>query len=141
MSRQEDIAKLLGNLDPVLRDLAKKSVQHQWYVLDAKHQPVAVDDLIAWAQFFENNEARRVAETRLNGLRVSTVFLGLDHSWSGKPLFFETMIFRDGQNPPPAINFERIKDWAHDYQMRYATWDEAVAGHEQIITVIREGLV
>lgn len=134
MSRHEDIAKLLSDLDPV-----KKFTQ--WYVLDANHQVMPVYDLMEWARFVETDGARRVAETRLNGLRVSTVFLGLDHSWSGKPLFFETMIFRDGANPPPAINFERIKDWAHDYQMRYSTWDEAVAGHEQVVTVIREGLL
>ena len=112
-----------------------------WYVLDANHQVVPADDLITWAQFFEKDDARRVAKTQINGLSVSTVFLGLDHSWGGdKPLFFETMIFRDEDNAPPEIYFERIQDWAHDYQTRYTTWDEAVEGHETVVTIIGEGL-
>lgn len=112
----------------------------QFFILDANHQPVPVDDVIAWAHFFEKVDARHVARTHINGLYVSTIFLGLDHAWySSRPLFFETMIFRDENHASPEY-FERILDWAHGYQMRYSTWDEAIAGHEQVVTTIREGL-
>jgi len=125
---------------PVFHPVWPKPKKPQFFILDADHQVVPCDDLIAWGQFFEKTDARRVAKTQLNGLRVSTVFLGLDHAWGSKPLFFETMIFPDEDNAPPEIYFERIQDWAHGYQMRYSTWDEAVEGHEQVVTTIREGL-
>ena len=134
MSREEDTDALFGRRE-------KKSFSHQWYILDANHQPVPVDDVMEWARFFENDQARRVAKTHIHGLFVSTVFLGLDHGWfGGKPVLFETMIFCDEDNAPPEIYFEQIQNWCHDYQMRYSTWDEAVKGHEQVVTIIREGL-
>ena len=63
---------------------------------------------------------------------VSTVFLGLDHAFDGgTPLLFETMIF-GGEHD--------------EYQERYATWDEAEAGHLvagmtiiMVLTGIRNG--
>ena len=88
------------------------------YILEEK-TPVLTDDLLEWAKWLENAD-RRVAKTTLpNGVEVSTVFLGLDHSFSeGKPLLFETMIF-GGE---------------HDtYQERYTTWEEAEAGHQRAI--------
>lgn len=58
---------------------------------------------------------RTVTFTESNGVKVSTVFLGLDHSWGdGPPLLFETMEFggpRDGDCD------------------RCSTWDEAEAQH------------
>ena len=48
------------------------------------------------------------------------MFLGLDHSFAdvGPPILFETMVF-GGE---------------HDQEMeRYATWDEAVAGHDIMV--------
>jgi hypothetical protein len=59
---------------------------------------------------------------------VSTTFLGLDHNWrrSGPPLLFETMIF----NGP-----------LHDHQQRYATWEEAEAGHRQACDAVARALV
>ncbi|MES2360001.1 MAG: hypothetical protein V4529_16800 [Gemmatimonadota bacterium] len=86
------------------------------YVLDAVGEPMRCADLMEWARWFETaDSARRIAETNVGDVRVSTVFLGLDHSWgSGPPLLFETMIFGG----------------AHDEeQWRYSTRAEAVAGH------------
>lgn len=47
---------------------------------------------------------------------VSTVFLGLDHSYPGVegPVLFESMYFKHGHGTD---------------QYRYQTWDEALAGH------------
>src|SRR5258708_26973452 len=70
--------------------------RHDKYILDANHQLVAVS-LMEWAQWFERDSHRRVAEDTIDGYYVSTVFLGLDHSFSGTlPLVFETMIFAEG---------------------------------------------
>lgn len=64
--------------------------------------------------------ARRVAETTLpNGRWVSTVWMGLDHSFgSGPPLIFETMVF-------PGKDDMGELDCDH-----YSTEAEAIAGHE-----------
>ena len=58
---------------------------------------------------------------------VSTVFLGMDHSFSdpsAPPLVFETYI--SGPQCPQVGGFEQL--W--DVMERYSTWDQAIAGHE-----------
>ena len=59
--------------------------------------------VLQWALLFEN-EDRKVDSTKtLYGERLSTVFLGLDHSWGGgPPLIFETMLFAPEQPPRPS---------------------------------------
>jgi hypothetical protein len=64
-----------------------------------------------------------VQQDKIGNVKVSTVFLGLDHNYSldGPPLLYETMIF-GGE---------------HDqYQERYATRDEALAGHRAALLLI-----
>jgi hypothetical protein len=119
------------------REEVIRQVNNQLYILDENHQPVPAGDLIEFGNFFQNDSARRVAGTRLNGLFVSTIFLGLDHRCGyGPPLFFETMIFRE----TPNAEIEKIQKGFDQYQTRYSTWDEALAGHNRIVTIIREGL-
>jgi hypothetical protein len=74
-------------------------------------------------------EERRVARTQIGPeVHVSTVFLGLDHQHGvgGPPILFETMIF--------GLEEEE------DYQERYATWDEAEAGHARAVDYARAAL-
>jgi hypothetical protein len=86
------------------------------YILNS-HKPVKCDDLMCWARWFETAD-RQVADTQQDEVRVSTVFLGLDHSfWParvGPPILFETMVFVNG---------------SAEQMERYCTWDEAEAGH------------
>ena len=84
------------------------------YILDGQ-TPVECEDLLKWGAWLETAN-RHVALTKKDGIKVSTVFLGLDHSFGGAPpILFETMIFGG----------------KHDEdQSRYATWKEAVAGHK-----------
>jgi hypothetical protein len=70
----------------------------------------------------------RVARTQVSpNVYVSTVFLGLDHRWGkqGPPILFETMIFGG------------VED---QYQERYATWDEAEAGHAKAVALAQTAL-
>jgi hypothetical protein len=65
-----------------------------YYVLrDGK--VVAAKDALEWGEFFEDADARRVALTEIGNVQVSTVFLGIDHNFSGKgaPLLWETAVF------------------------------------------------
>jgi len=89
--------------------------------------PVPVADLIEWASWFETAD-RRVARTDVGPLHVSTVFLGIDHSFSNfpdtTPILFETMIFDD-------------TDGLDHYCDRYASWDEAERGHAAAVEAAR----
>lgn len=99
--------------------------KHRYWILDG-HSPVPVDDVRVWGKWFEEIEQRRVDHTEFDGGYVSTVFLGLDHNFSGHggPLLFETMIFGGPES---------------DYQERYETWDEAVAGHALAVEIAAGG--
>jgi len=92
------------------------------YILEG-HTPVPVDDLISWGRWFQKAN-RQVAHDRVGDVRVSTVFLGLDHGYGdGPPVLFETMIFGG----------------PHDqYQERYSTWEEALDGHLKALALVRK---
>ena len=93
------------------------------YILDGK-EPVPCGDLLEWGRWLETAD-RHVAQDRIGPYRVSTVFLGLDHSFGcGPPLLFETMIFGPG--------FDR-----DEYQERCATWEEAEEMHIKALDVAR----
>jgi len=104
------------------------------YVLNSKNEPAPVEDLELWAAAFEDNKiVKQEIVTELGGLwtpftypYVSTVFLGLDHNFSdhGPPIVFETMIF------------EGVYD--QKGQWRYATWDEAIKGHERTVKMVKD---
>jgi len=89
-------------------------------VLDEDHRPVPTQDIAAWAR-----QDRRVALTVVGDYRVSTVFLGLDHGWGETPQWFETMVF--------GLGSARAQS---DGTWRYATWEEALIGHDVAVTLI-----
>jgi len=65
------------------------------YILNEHGEPVPEPNLERWAEWFQTAD-RRVDRTDLpNGGFISTVFLGLDHSFkeSGPPVVWETMVF------------------------------------------------
>lgn len=76
-------------------------------------------EMMAWALALESD--RRVGLDVLeDGTRVSTVWLGLDHSFGdGPPLIFETMV-----NLPK-------HGWTD--QVRYSTLEQAEDGHKAMV--------
>lgn len=91
------------------------------YILDGKK--VVPTDLMSWARWFEKSGSDRViASTNVGQVRVSTVFLGLDHQFgNGPPLLFETMVF----DAPDSFN--------DIYCERCSTYDEAEKMHKDAI--------
>jgi hypothetical protein len=90
-------------------------------ILDADHNLIDAD-LMTWAKFIEIPENKIVKQENIGAIRISTVFLGLDHSFGhGPELWFETMAFGIGGKIP--MEFE--------YQERCTTWDEALEMHEK----------
>ena len=88
------------------------------YYLLKDRIPVLAPDVVEWARWFEPTT---VSKTTLpSGTVINTVFLGLDTSFvAGLPILFETMVF----GGPLA-----------EAQARYATWDQAEAGHLEMVS-------
>ena len=97
------------------------------YILDSNQDPVAEDDLIVWAKWMERaNKERIVQKAELGNSIVSTVFLGLDHSFgddSGIPILYETMVFGGA---------------LADEEQRYSTKEQALEGHRQMCNRVRK---
>lgn len=88
-------------------------------------QPVRCDSIDEWARWFETSDTDRVVEqTHIGDVKVSTVFLGIDHRFLGEgpPILFETMVFGGPLDQE---------------QERYATRDEAVSGHARWVAAMR----
>jgi hypothetical protein len=156
-----DIDGMLGGLvdDPVYQSL-KSRMKPQYYHRDGT--PIVSDELmpdfLQWAMYFETAD-RRVAESvTLYGERLSTVFLGMDHSFNfhpdATPILFETMLFAPRSTQLKVYIRQRMREVAekgfknaeyveveeektiakkypHDQlQLRYATEREAKDKHE-----------
>ena len=100
----------------------------RYAVLDEQHRLVPTDDIHEWGRFFDDRDRRTVGFDDVDGVRVSTVFLGLDHGYLGEHLWFETMIFED-----------KDRGWDQDMD-RYETWEEAETGHRAVVARLRAGL-
>jgi len=89
------------------------------YVLKGK-TPVEEKDAVKWGKFHHEDKNRRIGhDTKLisTEVRVSTVFLGIDHGFGeGPPVLFETMVFGG--------EFDQEQE-------RYCTWDQAEKGHKR----------
>jgi len=90
------------------------------YILDANKNVVEAE-LLEWAVFLDENDGRRVVATQVGeDVRVSTVFLGSDHSFGrgDRPVVFETLVF--GGDLGGEMN-------------RCCTWTEAWAMHANML--------
>lgn len=95
------------------------------YVLDKYGKVKPEQDLLTWARWFETAN-RHLAKDRISAkVWVSTVFLGLDHSFGEgeEPVLWETMIFGG----------------RHDQATwRYRSQEEALKGHQRAVALARE---
>ena len=92
------------------------------YLLGDDGTPYQITDeiefMLRWPQ------QRVVLQQTVEGVEVSTIFLGHDHNWrrafdpDATPVLFETMVF---------------SDYGSSLQRRYATRAEALAGHHAIV--------
>ena len=97
---------------------------NKYWILDDNRQPVEAD-LMTWARSFENGR-RHIGKDEIGDVLVSTVFLGIDHSFGGgPPILFETMVFGGPLDQE---------------QVRYATLDEAEVGHAAMLERVRAGV-
>ena len=100
----------------------------QFYILDDDHRPLAVPDLFIWADWMKNHDTERIVQQDTIDhdpvIRVSTVFLGLDHNYwnDGPPVLWETMVFGGPMNGE---------------MERYSSKADAVIGHQAMLTTVR----
>lgn len=86
-----------------------------------------------WAELREDFYGNvLVARTTRNHVRISTVWLGLNHSWyrDSAPVIFETMTF-------PLRDRDRRASW-HGHVWRWRTEEEARAGHASLAEQVRQ---
>jgi hypothetical protein len=136
-SRLDTIARWLQQADDELlympdrptgeTPLPSRPLEEGHYVLEG-HTPIPATSLEAWGYWFAEAD-RCVGRTVLTeDVEVSTVFLGLDHSFSRgarPPVLFETMVFGGPLD---------------EEQERYTSWEEAEAGHAAMCARVHAAL-
>lgn len=91
-----------------------------WYILDESNKLLAVnvEDYINWSRL----NSTIVKQDKIGEVFVSTVFLGLDHSFNSSiPILWETLVF--------GIENDM-------YQNRYASYEDALIGHQKTLDKI-----
>src|ERR1700722_10974554 len=73
---------------------SNRSAMSDTYILKG-HEPVKCDDLMWWAWWFETAD-RQVRDTACDDVRVSPIFLAVDHGFGGRKELFETRVFGNG---------------------------------------------
>lgn len=142
--------------------LARRSKRPKYYHRDGSpiYSTELMPDWEQWALLFKTADRRIAENVTLYGERLSTVFLGMDHSWSlnpdAPPILFETMLFAprsdelrlhmlDRIREIANIGFENAeyietdeekriaKNFPHDQlQLRYSMEREAQDKHEEL---------
>ena len=79
-----------------------------------------------WAKWMGERK-HILKKTTVNGVLISTIFLGFDHNFfgDGPPVLFEAMVFDTKEG-----------DEFHDYQERY-TYEEAIKDHDRIVNKLK----
>jgi hypothetical protein len=94
---------------------------------------------LVWARLRETTDPVLARDELPDGSRLSTVWLGLDHSHPmGPPLIFETMRFAAALDHPSLAFPDPFGEPGEDTeQLRYTTVEEALAAHHEILRRFR----
>jgi hypothetical protein len=92
-------------------------------IMDADHAVIPCDHETWIAYYSAGPDARRVAKWERGDVMVSTVFLAVNHGFGDYtgPLWFESLVL--------------VGEMTGEMR-RYATWDEAVAGHNELVAEV-----
>jgi len=102
-----------------------------WHKLDENNQIVQCS-VEEWNEIFERRE-HQIFRTEIGECIVSTIFLGLNHGGS----WFETMVCAPhGMAEVPDPETGEL----YSFQERYATYEDAKAGHERVCAMARTQL-
>jgi len=103
------------------KDISEEPDMVKWAKSFEKTDKVIKQEAIATGMSFDmpiSKTTANLTDGKLEGCRISTVFLGIDHNFGdGPPLLFETMVFGG--------KLDQEQD-------RYSTYDEAITGHDKM---------
>jgi hypothetical protein len=114
----------------------------RYYVLDDNNTACPVG-LGTWGVWFEHEaekiragkpSRRIIGRTEIGRYLVSTMFLGMDHSYgmTDHRQLFETRVYRCRTSWGSALE-DGTRGIAEDYLERYATYPQAIAGHDEAV--------
>jgi hypothetical protein len=119
------------------------------FILDENGEVKAVE-LWEWAEWFENNQNRTIAFTKLDDCDISTVFLGLNHNWVSPPKQKHRVIDEDWEVSQES--HPDVPDWTpilfetmifggpyNESQWRYRTKKAAEAHHAKLVEILKAG--
>lgn len=96
-----------------------------FYILDEDKNIIPCEDSDKWEAFIKTKK-KIIAQELIDNLFVSTVFLGLDHSYGlYEKILFETMVFDENRESISCV--------------RYSTYQEAEEGHKRAVEKIKKG--
>jgi len=100
---------------------------HHYYLHEDKSiTPCSLAEWSEQRQEMSRKRTKHVNDEMVDGKRVSTVWIGMNHSFkNGKPHILKTMVFS-----------EKGDDI---YCRRYSTWNEAVEGHKKAVQWVKDG--
>ena len=98
-----------------------------YYILDDDFNPVLEPNREKFYAWFEKNQDTKILrKTFIGGIELSTVFLGIDHSFNSEnPILYESLWFGG--------NFDGV-------MRRYRTREEAYIGHDEMLQEMRQFL-
>jgi len=114
--------------------MAVRGTHNGRYILEGK-VPVPCEDLLEWGRWIEEHRTERIVRQEdIGPYWVSTVFLGLDHSWrpDDLPELFETMVFRYEGDHRSSVDDAPM--------LRSPTWELALEAHAEACVWAREQL-
>lgn len=124
------------NTDNYAEDVHEESCPHHqahakpfYGVLDDNKNVVPIpmslpQDIHKWGAMFSDLSGRQVQRDTIGGQTLSTVFLGVNHSWNDEDQWFETALF----GTKDTIILER-----------YATYAQALKGHRELLGCLQRG--
>jgi hypothetical protein len=105
-----------------------KALMFPMYILSGK-TPVRAATWDEWEGWMKSHQAGQIAETQLDDVVIHTFFTGFGPKQPSEsaPGFFQTRVRGD-------------EDWT-ERRWTYSTWDDAVAGHERVVSTVYDILV
>lgn len=112
-------------------DEIMNSINGRHFILDGRE--IVPATLMEWGKWMESRGNVIIKQEVVGDCWVSTVFLGLNHSWDpdGPPILFETMVFETGKDGK--------RDMSGIFQDRCTTYDEAEAVHAKAVAWVQDG--
>jgi hypothetical protein len=126
------LAEALSTIRTAATEVLERPMYYQ-LLPDHSVRPITGPNaVLEWAREFEK-ATRPLIATDVDGWRVSTIFLGFDHSFMrDAPELFETMVFTSTTATREIFGRTREHHEAVE-QQRYATYEQAMLGHAECV--------